>query len=90
MTLNVSEHWTRTVLLGTAESFQLRTEIADKHDIVGNVVDSFKQLKVWIFIWAVNNSQNYGLVVSKVNANHQGFIIGYNIEICVTVFFINN
>ena len=58
MTLNIFEHWTRAVFLGTAESFQLRIEIADKHDIVGNVVDSFKQPEVWISIWAVNGSQN--------------------------------
>ena len=46
MTSNVFEHWTRAVLLGTAESFQLRIEITDKHDIVRKVVDSFKQPKV--------------------------------------------
>ena len=51
MTLNIFEHWTRAVFLGTAESFQLQIEIADKHDIIGKVVDSFK---VWISIWAVN------------------------------------
>ena len=44
----IFEHWTRAVFLGTAESFQLRTEITDKQDIVGKVVDSFKQPKVWI------------------------------------------
>ena len=49
MTFNVFEHWTRAVFLGTAESFQLRA---------GKVVDSFKQPKVWISIWAVNGSQN--------------------------------
>ena len=58
MTLNVFEHLTRAVFLGTAKSFQLRTEIADKHDIVGKVVDSFKQPKVWISIWTVNGRQN--------------------------------
>ena len=58
MTLNVSEHWTRAVFLGTVESFQLGIEIADKHDIVRKVVDSFKQPKVWISIRAVNGSQN--------------------------------
>ena len=58
MTLNVFEHWTRAVFLGTTKSFQLRIEIANKHDIVGKVVDSFKQPKVWISIWAVNGSQN--------------------------------
>ena len=58
MTLNIFEHWTRAVFLGTAESFQLRIEIADTHDIVGNVVDSFKQPKVWISIWALNGNQN--------------------------------
>ena len=45
MALNVFEQWTRAVFLGTVESFQLRIEIADKHDIVGKVVDSFKQTK---------------------------------------------
>ena len=54
MTLNTFEHWTRAVFLGTADSFQLRIEIADKHDIVGKVVDRFKQCKVWISIWEVN------------------------------------
>ena len=29
MTLNIFEHWTTAVFLGTAESFQLRIEIAD-------------------------------------------------------------
>ena len=58
MTLNVFEHWTRAVFLDTTKSFQLRIEIANKHDIVGKVVDSFKQPKVWISIWAVNGSQN--------------------------------
>ena len=48
----------RAVFLGTAKSFQLRIEIADKRDIVGKVVDSFKQPKVWISIWAVSGSQN--------------------------------
>ena len=28
------------------------------------------------------------LVVTKVNASHQGFVVGYDIEIYVTVFFI--
>ena len=46
ITLNVFEHWTRAVFLGRAESFQLRIEIADKHDIVGRVVDSLKQTNV--------------------------------------------
>ena len=51
MTLNIFEDWARAVFLGTAENFQLRIEIADKHDIVGKVVDSFKD---WISIWVVN------------------------------------
>ena len=52
MTLNIFEHWTRVVFLGTAESFQLRIEISDKHDIFGKFVDGFKQCKVRISIWA--------------------------------------
>ena len=77
------EHWTRVVFLGTAESFQLRIEMSDKHDIVGKIVNGFKQPKVWISSWAVNSSQNEVLVVRKVNVNHQGFLIGYDIEIYV-------
>ena len=85
MTLNIFEHWTRTVFLVTAESFQLRIEISEKHDIVGKVVE---QPKVWISIWAINGSQNLVLVVTKVSINHQGFVIGFDIEIYVTVFFV--
>ena len=53
MTLDIFEHWTRAVFLGTAKSFQLRTEITDKLDSVGKVADSFKQPKVRISIRAV-------------------------------------
>ena len=53
-------------------------------------VDGFKQPKVRIYIWEVNGSQNEVLVVRKVNVKHQGFVIGYDIEIYVTVFFIDN
>ena len=45
---------------------------------------------VRISIWAVNGSQNQVLVVTKVNVNHQGFVVGYGIKIYVTVFFIYN
>ena len=41
-----------------------------------------------ISIWAVNGSQNEVLVVRKINVDYQGFIIGYDIEIHVTGFFI--
>ena len=84
--MNIFEHWNGDVFLGTAESFSLRTEIADKHNIVGKVVNGFKEPRVRISIWAVNGSQNEVLVVRKINV---GFVIGYDIEICVTVFFIN-
>ena len=43
-----------------------------------------------ISIWAINGSQNQVLVVREVDVNHQGFVVGYDIKICVTVFFINN
>ena len=43
-----------------------------------------------ISIWAVNGSQNQVLVVRKVSVDHQGFAVGYDIKIYVTVFFINN
>ena len=90
MTLNIFEHWARVVFLGTAESFQLRIQISDKHNIVGKVFNGFKQPKVQISIWAVNGSQNEVLVVRKVSVNHQCFVIGYDIEIYVMVFFIDN
>ena len=43
---------------GTAESFQFRVKIADKHDIVREVFDGFEKPKVGISIPAVNGSQN--------------------------------
>ena len=58
MTLNIFEHWTRVVFLVTTENFQLRIEIANKYNIVGKVVDGFKQPKLRISSWAVNGSQN--------------------------------
>ena len=45
---------------------------------------------VRISIWAVNGSENQVLVVRKVNVDHRGFVVGYDIKIYVTVFFINN
>ena len=45
---------------------------------------------VWTSIWAENGSQNEVLVVRKVNVDYQGFVIGNDIEIYVTVFFIDN
>ena len=42
-----------------------------------------------IYIWAVNGSQNQVMAVRRVNVDHQGFVDGYDIKICVTVFFIN-
>ena len=59
-------------------------------DIVGKIVNGFEKPKVRISIWAVNGSQNQVLGVRKVNVNHQGFVVGYGIKICVAVFFINN
>ena len=49
-----------------------------------------KKPEVRISIWAVNGSQNQVLVVRKVDVDHQVFVVGYDIKICVTVFFINN
>ena len=65
-------------------------ELKSPTNIVGKVVNSFKQPRVRISIWAVNGSQNEVLVVRKINVDYQGFVIGYDIEICVTVFSINN
>ena len=90
MALNIFQHWTRVVLLGTAKSSWLGIEIADKHDIVRKIVDSFKQPKILFSIWVVNGSQNEVLVVRKINVDYQGFLIGYDIEAYVTVLFIDN
>ena len=66
-------------------------KIANKHDIVGKVINGFKQPRVRISIWAVNGSQNEVLVVRKIIVDYQDFVISYdNIKIYVTVFFINN
>ena len=43
-----------------------------------------------ITIWAVNGSQNEVLVVRKINVNYEGFVIGYDINIYIKVFFISN
>ena len=53
-------------------------------------MNGFKESRVRISIWAVNGSQNQVLVVGKINVDYQGFVIGYDIEIYVTVVFINN
>ena len=54
---------------------------------MGTVVNGFKMFKVRISIWTVNGSQNQVLVARRVNVNHHGFVIGYDIKIYVTVFF---
>ena len=53
-------------------------------------MDGFKQTTIRFSIWAVNGSQNEVLVVTKINVNHQGFVVGYDIEIYVAVFLIDN
>ena len=63
----------------------------DNHDIIGKVINGFKQPGVRISIWAVNGKQNEVFVVRKFNVDYQGFIIGlYDIEIYVMVFINNN
>ena len=57
MTLNVLSIGPELFFLVEPKASHFKTEIADKHDVVGKVVDSFKQPKVWISIWAVNGSQ---------------------------------
>ena len=71
-----------------ASNFELKSPT--NMTLSGKVVDDFEKLKVRISIWAVNGSQNQVLVVRKVDINHQGFVVGYDIKICVTVFIINN
>ena len=57
--------------------------MADKHDIVGKIVNGSEKPKILISIWAVNGSQNQVLGVRKVNVNHQEFVVGYDIKISV-------
>ena len=68
-------------------SRRLRIQIADKNDIVGKIVDGFKQPRIRFSIWAVNGSQNEVLVFRKINVDYQGFVLGYDIEIYVEAFF---
>ena len=81
--------------LDTTESFQLITEIADKHDIVGKVVDKFEKHKIRFSIRAANGSQNElerPEWVGRVNANHQGFVIGTSWAIifhCIIIDILN-
>ena len=71
-----------------ASNFELKSPT--NSDIVRKVVNGFEKPKIRISIWAVNGSQNQVLDVRKVNVDHQGFVVGYDIKIYVTVFFINN
>ena len=46
------------VFLAQLKAYQFWIKIANRHDIVGKVVDGFEKFKVEISIWAVNGSQN--------------------------------
>ena len=43
-----------------------------------------------ISIWAVNGCQSEALVIGKFKVNCQGFVVGYDIEITIPIFFIYN
>ena len=61
-----------------------------QHDIVRYVADGFKESQIRISIWAVSGCHSEVLFVRKFKINCEGFFIGSDIEIIVSIFFICN
>ena len=88
--LDFFEHRTRGVFLGASKGFKFRVEISNKHDIVREVVYGLEKRRVRISIRAVNGSQNDVLVMRKFKVDCQGFVVGYDIEIFIPIFFVDD
>ena len=88
--LDFSEHRTRGVYLGASKGFKFRVEISNKHDIIREVVYGLEKRRVRISIRAVNGSQNEVLVMRKFKVDCQGFVVGYDIEIFIPIFFVDD
>ena len=65
-------------------------EISNKHDIIREVVYGLEKRRVRISIRAVNGSQNEVLVMRKFKVDCQGFVVGYDIEIFIPIFFVDD
>ena len=53
-------------------------------------VNGLEECQTRISIWAVNGCQSEVLVVGKFKINCQGFVVSYDIEIIIHIFFIHN
>ena len=84
------EHRTRCVFLGASKGFRFRVEISNKHDIIREVVYGLEKRRVRISNWAVNGSQIEVLIVRKFKVDCQGFVVGYDIEIFIPIFFVDD
>ena len=49
-----------------------------------------KECQVRVSIWAVNGCQSEVLVIGKFKFDCQGFVVGYDIEITISKFFVDN
>ena len=47
-----------------------------------------KECQVRVSFWAVNGSQSEILVIRKFKIDCQGFVIGYDIEITMPIYYI--
>ena len=88
--LDFFEHRTRGVFLGASKGFKFRVEISNKHDIIREVVYGLEKRRVRISIRAVNGSQNEVLAMRKFKVDCQGFVVGYDIEIFIPIFFVDD
>ena len=78
------------VFLGASKGFKFRVEISNKHDIIREVVYGLEKRKVRISIRAVNGSQNEVLVMRKFKVDCQGFLVNYDVEIFIPIFFVDD
>ena len=76
--------------MGASKGFKFRVEISNKHDIIREVVYGLEKRRARISIWAVNGSQSEVLVMRKFEIDCQGFVFGYDIEIFIPIFFVDN
>ena len=76
--------------MGASKGLRFRLEISNKHDIIREVVYGLEKRRVRISIRAVNASQNEVLVMRKFKVDCQGFVVGYDIEIFIPIFFVDD
>ena len=76
--------------MGASKGFKFRVEISNKHDIIREVVYGLEKRRVRISIRALSGSQSEVLVMRKFEIDCQGFVFGYDIEIFISIFFVDN